>query len=138
VVELLDKLRRELGFAMIFVSHDLALVAEISHRIAVMYAGQLVEQGPSRDILTQPIHEYTRGLLGAVLSIEEGAARLHQIRGTVPSPRDFPPGDRFAPRSSNPTRNAGVTPVMRQIAGTEHFYAAHPDDEAVVPREERA
>ncbi len=131
VVELLDKLRRELGFAMIFVSHDLALVAELSHRIAVMYAGQLVEQGPSRDILTQPVHEYTRGLLGAVLSIEAGAARLHQIRGTVPSPREFPKGDRFAPRSADPARNAGVTPVTRQIAGTEHFYAAHPDDAPV-------
>ncbi|CAN7358237.1 dipeptide/oligopeptide/nickel ABC transporter permease/ATP-binding protein [Devosia sp. LjRoot3] len=135
VVELLNRLREELGFAMLFVSHDLALVAEISHRIAVMYAGQLVEQGSSRDILTQPIHEYTRGLLGAVLSIEAGASRLHQIRGVVPSPREFPKGDRFAPRSSDPKRNAGVTPVMRQVAGTTHFYAAHPEDEAVVALE---
>lgn len=133
VVELLDRLREELGFAMVFVSHDLALVAEISHRIAVMYAGQVVEQGPSLDILTQPVHEYTRGLLGAVLSIEAGAERLHQVRGTVPSPREFPKGDRFAPRSSNPARNAGVTLVTRQIAGTEHYYAAHPDDEPVQP-----
>lgn len=138
VVELLDKLRRELGFAMIFVSHDLALVAEIAHRIAVMYAGQLVEQGPSRDILTQPVHEYTRGLLGAVLSIEADAVRLHQVRGTVPSPREFPKGDRFAPRSSNPARNAGVTPVTRRIAGTEHYYAAHPDDEPVTSEVDRA
>lgn len=134
VVELLDKLRQELGFAMIFVSHDLALVAEISHRVAVMYAGQIVEQGPNFDILTQPVHEYTRGLLGAVLSIEAGAERLHQVRGTVPSPREFPKGDRFAPRSSNPERNAGVTLVTRQIPGTQHFYAAHPDDEPVQPR----
>lgn len=135
VVELLNRLREELGFAMLFVSHDLALVAEISHRIAVMYAGQLVEQGSSRDILTQPIHEYTRGLLGAVLSIEAGASRLHQIRGVVPSPREFPQGDRFAPRSADPARNAGVNPVMRQVAGTSHFYAAHPEDEAVVALE---
>jgi peptide/nickel transport system permease protein len=138
VVELLDKLRQELGFAMVFVSHDLALVAEISHRIAVMYAGQIVEQGRNFDILTQPVHEYTRGLLGAVLSIEAGAERLHQVRGTVPSPREFPKGDRFAPRSSNPERNAGVTLVMRQIPGTEHFYAAHPDDEPVQPRGDAA
>lgn len=135
VVELLNRLREELGFAMLFVSHDLALVAEISHRIAVMYAGQLVEQGSSRDILTQPIHEYTRGLLGAVLSIEAGASRLHQIRGVVPSPREFPKGDRFAPRSSDPAHNAGVTPIMRQVAGTTHFYAAHPEDEAVAALE---
>ncbi|MCW5720139.1 MAG: dipeptide/oligopeptide/nickel ABC transporter permease/ATP-binding protein [Devosia sp.] len=138
VVELLNRLREELGFAMLFVSHDLALVAEISHRIAVMYAGQMVEQGRTSEILTQPVHEYTRGLLGAVLSIEASANRLHQVRGTVPSPREFPPGDRFAPRSSNPSRNAGVVPVFRQIPGTEHFYASHPDDPVAMPIEERA
>ncbi len=138
VVDLLNRLREELGFAMLFVSHDLALVAEISHRISVMYAGQMVEQGKTREILTQPVHEYTRGLLGAVLSIEASASRLHQVRGTVPSPREFPPGDRFAPRSSDPQRNAGVTRVFRQIPGTEHFYAAHPDDEVVQPIEVRA
>jgi len=138
VVDLLNRLREELGFAMVFVSHDLALVAQISHRISVMYAGQMVEQGRTREILTQPVHEYTRGLLGAVLSIEASASRLHQVRGTVPSPREFPPGDRFAPRSSDPARNAGVTTVFRQIPGTEHFHAAHPDDEVVLPIEERA
>lgn len=133
VVELLMRLQRELGFAMIFVSHDLALVAELTHRITVMYAGQVVEQGTTREVLTQPVHEYTQGLLGAVLSIEAGSDRLHQVSGVVPSPRDFPSGDRFAPRSSDPARYAGVTPVRRQIAGTEHFYSAHPDDAPVEP-----
>lgn len=131
VVDLLNSLREELGFAMLFVSHDLALVAELAHRITVMYAGQVVEQGTTRELLTQPVHEYTRGLLGAVLSIESGSDRLHQVPGTVPSPRDFPAGDRFAPRSSNPARSHGVTPVRRRIEGTEHFYAAHPDDAPV-------
>ncbi|MGX1693793.1 dipeptide/oligopeptide/nickel ABC transporter permease/ATP-binding protein [Microbacterium keratanolyticum] len=131
VVELLMRLQRELGFAMIFVSHDLALVAELTHRITVMYAGQVVEQGTTREVLTQPVHEYTQGLLGAVLSIEAGSDRLHQVTGVVPSPRDFPEGDRFAPRSSNPARYRGVTPVRRQIEGTEHYYSAHPDDAPV-------
>ena len=133
VVELLLRLQKELGFAMLFVSHDLALVAELTHRVTVMYAGQVVEQGTTREVLTQPVHEYTRGLLGAVLSIEDGSDRLHQVSGVVPSPRDFPAGDRFAPRSSDPGRYAGVTPVRRQIAGTEHFYSAHPDDATVEP-----
>lgn len=133
VIDLLNKLRDELGFAMLFVSHDLALVAELAHRITVMYAGQVVEQGTTRELLTQPVHEYTRGLLGAVLSIESGSDRLHQVPGTVPSPRDFPAGDRFAPRSSNPARGAGVTPVRRRIEGTDHYYAAHPDDAPVTP-----
>ena len=128
VVELLMRLQRELGFALVFVSHDLALVAELTHRITVMYAGQVVEQGTTREILTQPVHKYTQGLLGAVLSIEAGSDRLHQVSGVVPSPRDFPAGDRFAPRSSDPARYAGVAPVRRRIEGTEHYYSAHPDD----------
>src|SRR5690606_18024272 len=87
VVALLGEL---LGVAMVFVSHDLALVAEIAHRITVMYAGQVVEQAPTGELLADPRHEYTQGLLGAVLSIEQRSTRLHQIPGTVPSPRDFP------------------------------------------------
>lgn len=133
VVELLMRLQRELGFALVFVSHDLALVAELSHRITVMYAGQVVEQGTTREVLTQPVHEYTQGLLGAVLSIEAGSDRLHQVSGVVPSPRDFPQGDRFAPRSADPARYAGVEPVRRHIDGTEHYYSAHPDDAPVEP-----
>lgn len=133
VVELLMRLQRELGFALVFVSHDLALVAELSHRITVMYAGQVVEQGTTREVLTQPVHEYTQGLLGAVLSIEAGSDRLHQVSGVVPSPRDFPQGDRFAPRSADPARYAGVEPVRRHIAGTAHYYSAHPDDAPVEP-----
>jgi len=133
VVELLMRLQRELGFALVFVSHDLALVAELSHRITVMYAGQVVEQGTTREVLTQPVHEYTQGLLGAVLSIEAGSDRLHQVSGVVPSPRDFPQGDRFAPRSADPARYAGVEPVRRHIDGTEHYYPAHPDDAPVEP-----
>ena len=131
VVELLRKLQQELGFAMIFVSHDLALVAELTHKITVMYAGQVVEQATTRELLTQPVHEYTRGLLGAVLSIEAGSDRLHQVPGIVPSPSEFPAGDRFAPRSSDPARYAGVTPVRRQIPGISHTYSAHPDDAPV-------
>ncbi|WP_101847955.1 dipeptide/oligopeptide/nickel ABC transporter permease/ATP-binding protein [Zhihengliuella sp. ISTPL4] len=133
VVELLMRLQRELGFALAFVSHDLALVAELSHRITVMYAGQVVEQGTTREVLTQPVHEYTQGLLGAVLSIEAGSDRLHQVSGVVPSPRHFPEGDRFAPRSADSARYAGVEPVRRHIAGTEHYYSAHPDDAPVEP-----
>ena len=133
VVELLMRLQRELGFALVFVSHDLALVAELSHRITVMYAGQVVEQGTTREVLTQPVHEYTQGLLGAVLSIEAGSDRLHQVSGVVPSPRDFPQGDRFAPRSAEPARYAGVEPVRRHIDGTEHYYSAHPADAPVEP-----
>ena len=130
VIALLNELREKLGFAMIFVSHDLALVAEVAHHITVMYAGQVIEQAPTKELLTHPTHEYTRGLLGAVLSIESGSGRLHQVPGTVPSPRDFPVGDRFAPRSSHPEYGLDIRPVLTEV-GPEHVYAALPSrDEA--------
>ena len=129
VIDLLNKLQKELGFAMVFVSHDLALVAEVANSITVMYAGQVVEQGPVRDILTATVHEYTRGLLGSVLSIEAGSDRLHQIPGSVPSPADFPEGDRFTPRSSHPDAVSKVRPVLKRVPGTDHYYAELPDEE---------
>ena len=123
VVSLLNRLREELGFAMVFVSHDLALVAQMAHRITVMYAGQVVESGTTRELLTDPRHEYTRGLLGAVLSIESGTGRLHQVPGVVPSPREFVPGDRFAPRSSTPDVGVDERPPMQTVPGTDHQWA---------------
>ena len=128
VIKLLNDLQAKLGFAMIFVSHDLALVAEVAHNIPVMYAGQVIEQAPTKELLTNPIHEYTRGLLGSVLSIESGSGRLHQVPGAVPSPRDFPKGDRFAPRSSHPRIGLDTRPVFKRVPGTEHFYSELPDE----------
>ena len=129
VIDLLNKLQKELGFAMVFVSHDLALVAEVANSITVMYAGQVVEQGPVSDILCHPVHEYTSGLLGSVLSIEAGGTRLHQVPGSVPSPRDFPEGDRFTPRSSHPDKVSQIRPMLKRVKGTDHYYAELPDSE---------
>ena len=129
VVDLLKRLQKELGFAMVFVSHDLALVAQVANSITVMYAGQVVEQGSVNDILTNPIHEYTRGLLGSVLSIEAGSGRLHQVPGSVPSPKDFPKGDRFAPRSSHPDLHSDVRPILKHDGMSNHWYAELPDEE---------
>ena len=129
VIDLLNKLQKELGFAMVFVSHDLALVAEVANSITVMYAGQVVEQGPVSDILCHPVHEYTRGLLGSVLSIEAGGTRLPQVPGSVPSPKDFPEGDRFTPRSSHPDKVSQLRPVLKRVSDSDHYYAELPDSE---------
>ncbi|MEZ7128803.1 dipeptide/oligopeptide/nickel ABC transporter permease/ATP-binding protein [Nonomuraea sp. AD125B] len=98
VVELLIRLREELGFAMVLVSHDLGLVGQLVHRVAVMYAGQLAEVGATGSLLSDARHHYARGLLGSVLTLEAGAKRLHQVAGMVPAPQDFGPGCRFANR----------------------------------------
>ena len=130
VIKLLNDLQEKLGFAMIFVSHDLALVAEVASEITVMYAGQVVESAPTRELLTNPRHEYTQGLLGSVLSIEaHDGKRLHQVPGSVPSPADFPAGDRFAPRSSHPTVGLDVKPERKLVAGTvDHYVSELPDE----------
>jgi peptide/nickel transport system permease protein len=98
IIELLLRLRAELGFALILVSHDLALVADVTDRVVVMYGGQIVETGVTADLVEAPAHHYTRGLLGSVLSLESAEERMTQIKGVVPSPADFPAGCRFADR----------------------------------------
>jgi peptide/nickel transport system permease protein len=138
VVDLLNELREQLGFAMVFVSHDLALVASLAHRITVMYAGQVVESARASELLQNPKHEYTRGLLGAVLSIEADAVRLHQIPGTVPSPRDFATGDRFAARSLRPDADPHQKLVLTTVSSVDsangddadHYWASHLKEDA--------
>ena len=105
---------------MVFVSHDLALVSQLADRITVMYAGQVMEQATTHELLIDPRHEYTRGLLGSVLSIEAGAERLHQVPGTVPSPRDFASGDRFAPRSLDPSADPAARPELLEVGVPGH------------------
>ncbi|MFD7244270.1 dipeptide/oligopeptide/nickel ABC transporter permease/ATP-binding protein [Streptomyces massasporeus] len=110
VMELLLRLRAELGFALILVSHDLALIADVTDRVVVMYGGQIVETGVTADLVQTPAHHYTRGLLGSVLSLESAAERMTQIKGVVPSPADFPAGCRFADRCPLATDTCRTTP----------------------------
>ncbi|MEV5892301.1 dipeptide/oligopeptide/nickel ABC transporter permease/ATP-binding protein [Nonomuraea fuscirosea] len=137
VIELLLKLREELGFALILVSHDLALVADVTDRVVVMYGGQIVETGVTAALVGAPAHHYARGLLGSVLSLESGAERLTQIRGVVPAPADFPPGCRFADRC----------PMATDVCRTEspaldgddtHRVACHHPAQALVRSEQHA
>ncbi|BAJ26851.1 MULTISPECIES: dipeptide/oligopeptide/nickel ABC transporter permease/ATP-binding protein [Kitasatospora] len=125
VVELLVRLREELGFAMVLVSHDLALVGDLAHRVAVMYAGQLAELGDTDALLTDPAHHYTRGLLGSVVSLEAGAERLHQIRGVVPAPQRFNAGCRFAGRCAAATELCRTTPPQAADRTAGHAFACH-------------
>ncbi|SCL49232.1 peptide/nickel transport system permease protein [Micromonospora citrea] len=124
VMELLLRLREQLGFALILVSHDLALVSDVSDRVVVMYGGQIVETGVTADVIEAPAHHYARGLLGSVLSLESGAERLTQIRGVVPSPADFPSGCRFADRCPKATEMCRET-VPRLTGTAGHGYACH-------------
>jgi len=98
ILDVLRRLRDEMEMAVLFITHDLGVVAEVADRVAVMYAGRIVESGPVAQVLEAPAHPYTRGLLASVPTITAGGERLAPIAGTVPDPRDFPIGCRFAPR----------------------------------------
>ena len=98
ILALLDRLRRERGLALVFVSHDLSVVAQLCERLAVMYAGEIVEQGPLDEILARPAHPYTAALLAAAPALDHRQDRLRPIPGTPPDPRAFPDGCRFAAR----------------------------------------
>jgi len=101
VLELLAELREKFSLAMLFISHDLAVVSQVAHRIAVMYAGSIVEMGPSREVFRHPVHPYTRGLLESVPTLRsERGAPLKTIEGTVPVIAALPPGCPFEPRCS--------------------------------------
>ncbi len=97
ILELLRKLKRDTpGMGLIFVTHDLAVVAELADRVVVMYAGEVVETGPVEQVFAGPLHPYTAALIASVP--EGGVERLRTIPGAVPTPLDMPPGCRFAPR----------------------------------------
>ena len=99
ILELLAELRAKFGLTMLFISHDLAVVSQVADRVAVMYAGNLVELGAKRDIFQAPAHPYTRGLLNAVPTLKTDRDRpLQTIEGTVPPLHAVPPGCPFEPR----------------------------------------
>jgi oligopeptide/dipeptide ABC transporter ATP-binding protein len=98
IVDLLRDLQVNDGLGLIFVTHDLALIRQIADRICIMYAGLIVETGPSAEIFSNPQHPYTRALLSALPDIEQSAGRLVPIEGTPPAATAFPQGCRFAPR----------------------------------------
>jgi oligopeptide/dipeptide ABC transporter ATP-binding protein len=99
ILDLLAELRAKFGLAMLFISHDLAVVSQIADRVAVMYSGSLVELGASGDIFKVPAHPYTRGLLHAVPDLKTDRTRpLQTIEGTVPALHALPPGCSFEPR----------------------------------------
>ena len=97
ILELLQELQRDSGLAIVFVSHDLAVIAEICDRVVVMYAGQVVEQAPAEQLFVSPRHPYTAGLLGSIPRLN-ARHRLEPIPGRVPQPDTMVPGCRFHPR----------------------------------------
>jgi oligopeptide/dipeptide ABC transporter ATP-binding protein len=98
ILDLMRDLRNQMGTAIILITHDLGVIAETADRVAVMYAGQIVEQANVTNLFEQPLHPYTRGLINSIPVLGEVKDRLEVIEGNVPNLINLPPGCRFAPR----------------------------------------
>ncbi|TCZ53880.1 ABC transporter ATP-binding protein [Roseicella aquatilis] len=109
ILELLAALRRELGMALVLISHDLGVVAESCERVCVMYAGRIVEEAPVARLFAAPTHPYTQGLLGALPPLHGPRRPLSAIPGGVPEPWAMPPGCAFAPRCPHAAEACAVT-----------------------------
>jgi len=121
VLELIDKIRRELNTALILITHDLGIVAEICDTVAVVYAGQIVETGSKEDIFDRPTHPYTRGLFAALPDMYKDVDRLSPIDGMPPDPTDLPKGCSFNPRCWYAADECKKDAISMTQVGTGHF-----------------
>ncbi|HYP02118.1 MAG TPA: ABC transporter ATP-binding protein, partial [Pyrinomonadaceae bacterium] len=125
ILELLDGLRKSRELAVLLITHDLGVVAEVADRVAVMYTGRIVEESPVAELFARPKMPYTEGLLKSVPKLTAGEAgkveRLQTIEGTVPKPTDLPPGCHFAPRCTyrEPRCTEGRIPLYELEGGVK-------------------
>ena len=121
----MQKLVREVGSALIWITHDLAVIAGLADRVAVMYAGRIVEAGAVDDVLDAPAHPYTRGLLDSVPANNTGGGRLNQIPGMTPSALKLAPGCAFRERCRYATERCGSMPELAPL-GARRVRCHHP------------
>ena len=112
ILEVLDRLRESRGMAVLLITHDLGIVAGRADRVAVMYAGQIVEEAPTEQLFARPSHPYTQGLFASVPRIAGPLQRLNPIKGTVPAPTAWPTGCRFRPRCPQAFEKSELEPPL--------------------------
>jgi peptide/nickel transport system ATP-binding protein len=124
ILELLNELQRELNMSVLLITHDLGVVAETCDRVAVMYAGKIVESAPVEALFDRPKHPYTHGLFRSLPTLGERKEQLAVIPGAVPSPLDFPSGCRFRTRCWMAQEVCKEEPLLREIEA-KHLAACH-------------
>ena len=123
ILDLLLKLQEELHMAILLITHDLGVIAEMADRVAVMYAGKIVEHATTEALFARPLHPYTRGLLQSVPRLDQVRDRLEIIPGMVPDAREFPDGCRFAPRCALAEERCRQQEPMLEERGEGHRVA---------------
>ena len=123
ILELLEDLQEEFGMSILLITHDLGIVADLADSVAVMYAGQIVEYAPTRELFSNPRHPYTLGLFHSRPRLGKRTERLEVIPGTVPNPIHFPPGCRFHPRCSYAAADCRQGEVSLEPVGEQHSSA---------------
>ena len=123
ILTLMRNLKGEFGSAILLITHDLGVVAEMCDSVAVMYAGQIVEQASTVELFTNPKHPYTQGLLASIPRLGHKQDRLHVITGSVPNPLALPPGCAFRPRCPvKAPRSESAVPPLKAV-GDGHLVA---------------
>ncbi len=127
ILELLSDLKKDLGMALILITHDLGVIAEAADDVAVMYAGRIVEEAPVLDLFDNPLHHYTKGLLNSLPRVDRKVERLSAIAGAAPPPHEFVEGCRFEPRCGHCSDNCtGVRPEFHRVSATRRVACIHP------------
>ena len=117
ILELVKRLRQEINTTVLLITHDIGVIAEVSDEVIVMYGGKIMEHGTVRQIIQEPKHPYTQGLLASIPSIALKSERLTVIAGTVPNPLRMPPGCPFAPRCPRVMEVCGTMPELKRLEG---------------------
>ena len=126
VLAMIRQIQKKLGTSMVLITHDLGIVAKMCDRVAIMYAGEMVEQGSIEDILTSDFrHPYTLGLLGSIPNLEEDTPRLKSIPGLMPPPNDLPQGCRFHPRCAHCMEVCRHQAPPKYYEHEDHYVACH-------------
>jgi peptide/nickel transport system permease protein len=125
IMALLQELRSHSSLSLLLITHNIALVASMANRMVVMYAGQVVEEGNCEDIIRNPQHPYTQGLIGCIDSLERRQRPVVSIDGVVPSPYDFNQGCRFASRCARVTSECVESPPVLEAVGANWLVACY-------------